>query len=93
MGEKVDDIIDSFRLSHDDQNSYATVRGRFEAYFMKKRNIDFDRVRFFQRRQEEGKPVASSVDDVYELAKYCNVGALHDEPIRDILVAGICNKR
>ena len=34
MGEKVDDIIDSFRLSDDDRNSYTMVRGRFEAYFL-----------------------------------------------------------
>ena len=26
------------------------------------------------------------------MAKYCNFGALHDELIRDILVAGICDK-
>ena len=42
MAEKADDIIDSFRSSDEDQNSYATVRGRFEAYFVKKRNIVFD---------------------------------------------------
>ena len=36
MGEKADDVIDYFRLSDDDRNSYAKVRGRFEAYFMKK---------------------------------------------------------
>ena len=28
MREKVDNIIDSFRLSDDHQNSYATVRSR-----------------------------------------------------------------
>ena len=46
---------------------------------MKKRNIVFERVRFFQKRQEKGEPVVSFVDDVYALAKYCNFGALHDE--------------
>ena len=65
MGEKADDIMDSLRLSDDNQNSYALVRGRFEAYFVKKRNINFERVRFFQRRQKEGEPVASFVDDIY----------------------------
>ena len=93
MEEKVDDIIDSFRLSDDDRNLYATVRGRFEKYFVKKRKIVFNQVKFFQRRQEEGEPVASLVDDVYALAKYCNSGALHDELIRGLLVAGICNER
>ena len=72
---------------------YATVRGRFEAYFVKKKNIVFDRVRFFQRRQEEGEPVASFVNDVRAMAKYSNFGALHEELIRNILVAGIRVKR
>ena len=91
--EKADDIIDSFRLFDDDWNIYTMVRGRFEAYLMKKRNIVFDRVWFFQRRQEEGDPVAPFVDDVYALPKYCNFGSLHDELIRDILVTGIHDKR
>ena len=47
LGEKADDIIDSFRLPDDDRNSYTTVRGRFEAYFVRKRNIVFNSVRFF----------------------------------------------
>ena len=68
MVEKVDDIIDSFRLSDDDRKSYATVRDKFEPYFMKKRNIVFDQVRFSQRRQEEGEPVATFVDGIYAFA-------------------------
>ena len=58
------DIINSFRLSDNNRNSYATVRGRFEAYLVKRKNIAFDQVRFFQRRQEEVEPVASFVNDV-----------------------------
>ena len=77
MGEEAEDILDSFRLSDDEQKSYATVRGKFESYFMKKRNIVFDRISFFQRRHEEGEPVASFVNDVYALAKHCNFGALY----------------
>ena len=42
IGEKVDDIIDSFRFSDDNWNSYTTVRDKFKAYFVKKRIILFD---------------------------------------------------
>ena len=91
--EKADAIIDSFRLSDDDWNIYTMAKSRFEAYLVKKRNIIFDQVWFFQRRQEEGDPVAHFVDDVYALPKYCNFGAPHDELIRDILVTGIHDKR
>ena len=37
--------------------------------------------------------MASFVNDVHALAKHCNFGALHNEMISDILVAGILNKR
>ena len=53
MGDEAEDILDSFRLSDDERKSYAAVRGKFESYLMKKRNTDFDRISFFQGRQEE----------------------------------------
>ena len=86
MGDEVEDILDSFRLSVDERKSYATVRDKFEAYFVKKRNIVFDRASSFQKRQEEGEPAASFVNDVYALVKYCNFGVLHDELVRDTCV-------
>ena len=62
---------------------------------MKKRNIGFDQISFFQRRQEKREPVASFMNDLYALAKHCNFGVLHDELVIDtcILVASIHNKR
>ena len=85
----MEDILESSGLSDDEQKSYKTVRGKLESYLAKKRNW----ISFFQRRQEEGEPVASFVNDVYTLTKHCNFDALHDEMVRDILVAGIRNKR
>ena len=92
MGEEAEDILKSFRLSDTEQKLYKTVRGKFELFFVKKRTI-FDWISFFQRSQEEGEPVASFVNDIYALAKYCNRGSLHDEMFKDILVASIHNKR
>ena len=36
--------------------------------------------------------MVSFVNNVYASAKHCNFGALHDEMVRDILVAGIHTK-
>ena len=38
MEDEAEDILDSFTLSDDDWKSYTTVRNKFEAYFVKKRN-------------------------------------------------------
>ena len=51
IGDEVEDIQESFRLFDDEQKLCRTVRGKFESYFMKKRNIVFDRISFFQRKQ------------------------------------------
>ena len=42
MEEKTDDIVNSFRLFDDDRKSYVTIRGGFEMYLVKKRDIVFD---------------------------------------------------
>ena len=89
----MEDILDCFRLSNDRWKSYATVRGKFESYFMKKRSIVFDRISFFQKGQEEREPITLFVNDVYVLAKLCNFGVLHHEMVRDIPIAGIRKKR
>ena len=40
------DILKSFRLSDAEMKSYETVRGKFELFFVKKRNIHvvFDQI-------------------------------------------------
>ena len=89
----MEDILDSFRLSDDERKLYATARGKFESYLMNKRNILSDQISFYQRRQEKGGSVASFINDAYALVKHCNFSALHDEIIRDILVASIRDTR
>ena len=41
------------------------------------------------RKQEDGDSVDSFITALYELAEYCNYGALREEMIRDRLVVGI----
>ena len=33
MGEEIEDVLESFRLSDDEQMSYKTVRGKFATFF------------------------------------------------------------
>ena len=51
MGDEADDILSSFELSEEDRKKYETVRDRFESYFVKKRNIIFERAKFNRRKQ------------------------------------------
>ena len=56
MGDEADDILRSFGLSEPDSKKYDMVLAKFEAHFIKRRNIIFERVKFNMRKQE-GEPV------------------------------------
>ena len=75
MGDEADDILRSFALSDDDRKKYQPVTARFEAHFIKKRNVIYERARFKLRRQDQGEPVDSF------LAEHCAYGNLHDEMV------------
>ena len=62
---------------------------KFEAHFVKNRNVIFERAKFNQRRQEEGKPVNDFVTSLYCLSEHCRYGDLHDEMIRNRIVMGL----
>jgi len=94
MGDEADDILRSFTaLSEEDKKKYEPVVAQFEAHFVKRRNIIFERARFNMRKQEEGEPVDAFITSLYALAEHCGYGSLHDEMIRDRIVVGIRNSQ
>ena len=89
MGAEADDILSSFALTEDERKEYKTVVDRFETYFIKKRNVIYERARFNQRRQNEGEPVDAYITDLHKLSEHCQYGTLREEMIRDRIVVGI----
>ena len=55
MGEKAEDIYDSFALSTEQATKFDIVHGKFDSYFVIKRSLIFERAKFNLRRQEQGK--------------------------------------
>ena len=89
MGEEADDIMSSFGLSDEDSKKFETVKTKFEAHFVKKRNVVYERAKFNLRKQEEGELVDSFITSLYKLAEHCNYGNLRDDLIRDRIVIGV----
>ena len=54
-----------------------------------RKNVIFERARFNRRNQLEGESAESYITTLYELAEYCEYGALKTDLIRDRLVVGI----
>ena len=92
MGEQADDVFISFELTTEQEKNYAEVKEKIENYFIVKRNVIFERAKFNSRNQREGESVDSLITELNGLARYCNFGALKDEPIRDRIVVGVRNR-
>lgn len=84
MSNQADDILHSFNLSEADAKKCTVVKEKFDQYFIKWKNMTFERAKFNMRKQEDGKSVNSFITALYELAEHCNYGELRNEMIRDI---------
>lgn len=92
MGDQADDVHISCELTQEKEKSFEEVKEKFENYFLVKRNVVFERAKFNSRKQQAGESVDKFIKDLYNLARYCNFGALKDELIRDRIVVGIDNR-
>ena len=93
MVDEADDILSTFHLSAADSKKYSVVKGRFDEYFVQRRNTIFERARFNQRTQESEEPVDTFITALHGLAEHCGYGALRDEMIRDRIVVGLRDAR
>ena len=89
MGDKADDLLSSFGLSDEEEKKYSTVKAKFDGYFVKRRNVIFERARFNSRKQLKDESVDSFITDLFSLVEHCGYGQLRDEMVRDRLVVGL----
>ena len=68
---------------------YDIVKGKFDGYFVKRRNIIFEKTKFNQRTQEPSKPVDNFIMALHFLAEHYSYGELREQMIRDRIVVGI----
>ena len=91
MGDEAYDILKSFHLFEADAKKYKAVKERFDEYFIRQRNVIYERAKFDQRIQELQESVDSFVTALHCPAKHCLYGDLHDEMIRDCIMVGLRN--
>ena len=89
MGDKAEDILQSFALSEENAKKYSVVIEKFNSHFIKRCNVIYDRAKFNSRVQQEGEPVEDFIYSVHTLVQHCSYGDLHDQMVRDRIVVGI----
>lgn len=91
MGDEAEDVLKGLTLTAEARKTYKDVKDGFDAFFVPKKNIIYERAKFNQRVQLPGETVDSFITALYGLAEHCNYGQLQSELIRDRLVVGLRN--
>ena len=89
MGQKADDILQSFGLSEEEEKKYKTMKDKFDGYFIQCRNPIFEHAKFNIQKPEKNKLVENFIIDLYNLAKHCGYNSLHDKMISDRIIMRI----
>lgn len=89
MGDEADDILHSFHLLEEASKKYSTIKESFDRYFVKKRNVIYERSIFNHRVQKPDESVDSFITDLHRLAEFCEYGDLHDQLVHDRIVVGL----
>ncbi|KAK7103074.1 hypothetical protein V1264_021199 [Littorina saxatilis] len=88
MGNEAERIFLSFGLSDADSKKFDVVLGKFDGYFVPKRNIIRERARFHVRNQKPEENIETYVRALHELAATAEFPN-KEESIRDRLVLGV----
>ncbi len=87
LGPEVIDISETFLFTKDDGEkkdpTFDELVARFDAHFLPRVNVTFERHQFFTRNQEPGESVDSYITALRKLAQTCEFGEIRDSLVRD----------
>ena len=86
MGDRADDTLHTFTLLEDEASTYDENIEKFEAHFVKKRNVIYERSEFNQRSHQPRESVEAFIKSLYTLVDHCAYDPFKEEMIRDRIV-------
>lgn len=91
IGEEAYEKYETFELTEEQRKQYSTVVEAFEKYCVPKKNESVNRHLLFQRRQKDGQTFDQFLTEVKRLSLNCDLGALKDSLIKDLIISGVQN--
>ena len=91
-GAEAQDIFSSFvftEVDNDKKDNFQTVLTKFREYCQPRKNIIFERYKFWQRSQNSGEPFHQWVAALRSILKNCDYADQNDTNLRDRIVFGL----
>ena len=89
IGDAALDLYNTFVFAEGESMKLEKVLDKFEEYCMPKRNITYERYRFFSRAQLPNESVDEYATELRSRAQSCEFSTLKDSLLRDRIICGI----
>uniref|UniRef100_A0A8C4RHI8 Gypsy retrotransposon integrase-like protein 1 n=1 Tax=Erpetoichthys calabaricus TaxID=27687 RepID=A0A8C4RHI8_ERPCA len=89
IGEEALEIYNNFQFDQGEHMKLDVILDKFERYCIPKRNVTFERHKFFTCIQKQGETIDQYVTELRTRSKTCEFGELTESLIKDRIVCGI----
>lgn len=94
IGKKGREIYNTFIFDSDeDKMKFKAIVEKFDEYCSPRKNITFQRYKFFTCRQKEGQSFGQFVTELKKLSQDCEFGQLANSLIRDVIIMGLSDNK
>ncbi len=89
VGDEALEVYNNFTFEEGESMKLQSIMDKFEAFCIPKRNVTYERHRFFTCMQRSGETIEQYVTELRHRSKTCEFGELTDSLIKDRIVCGI----
>nr|XP_012228184.1 PREDICTED: uncharacterized protein LOC105675538 [Linepithema humile] len=89
IGKEGFKIYKTFPIAENEKDKLPILLDKFEAHFLPKENLSYERYVFFTMRQKSGQSLEQFVVELTEQAQKCKLGELQNSLIKCMITCGV----
>ncbi|XP_063903271.1 uncharacterized protein K02A2.6-like [Zophobas morio] len=91
IGEEGFKIYTTFQFADGEAGKLSVLMEKFEAHFVPKENLSYERYKFFSYRQQGNQAFEQFVTELKKQAQKCAFDTLEDSLIKSMIICGVTN--
>lgn len=93
IGEEGFKIYRTFTFEDTEKNKITKLIEKFEAHFLPKENLSYERFKFFSYKQQSGQTLEQYITELKNRALKCKLEGLQDSLIKTMITCGVNNSK
>lgn len=91
IGEEGFKIYTTFQFTDAEKDKLNTLLDKFEAHFLPRENLTYERYKFFSFKQTQGQSLDQFITEAKKMAMKCKLGTLQEDLTKTVIICGVKN--